>query len=258
MELSIVIPVRNEAGSIEQLAREIGAALDPTGLSWEALWIDDASEDDSLRTLQRLRARDHRHRWAGLGRHQGQSTALAEGFRLARGDRIVTLDGDLQNDPADIPKLLAFSRTTGLDVVNGVRTRRRDGPVRRTSSRIANRFRNALTGESVTDVGCSLRVFPARAARRLPPFRGMHRFLPTLLRLQGCSVGEIPVGHRPRVHGRTNYGVHDRLWTGIVDTLGVRWLKKRWQEPVRRGAGAGGGVRVAFRATGRLAARGSG
>lgn len=232
LDLSIVIPVRDEVDSVPVLAFEIAAALAESGLRWEVVWVDDGSEDGTAEVLDALHARDSRHRPLHMARSQGQSAALLAGFRQVSAARIVTLDGDLQNDPADIPLLLATASRRGLDVVNGVRRRRHDSWIRRVSSRIGNGFRNRVTGESVTDIGCSLRVFPTEPARRLPAFRGMHRFLPTLLRLQGCTVGEVEVRHRPRRHGRTKYGVGNRLWVGLLDTLGVRWLKRRWAEPV--------------------------
>lgn len=236
MDISIVIPVRNEVESVRILAEEIAAALADSELRWEVVWIDDGSADGTRDVLMAVHEGDRRHRPLLLARPQGQSAALVAGFRRARAPRIVTLDGDLQNDPGDIPSLLATADRTGLDVVNGVRRGRQDSRLRRVSSRVANGFRNRVTGESVTDVGCSLRVFPAEAARRVPSFRGMHRFLPTLLRLQGCTVGEVEVRHRPRRHGRTKYGVGNRLWVGLLDTFGVWWLKRRWAEPECEGA----------------------
>jgi len=240
MDLSIVIPVRDEVGSVRALATQIAAALKATAVEWEVLWVDDGSRDGTRDEIRALSRYDPRHRWIGLEVSQGQSAALMAGFRQARAPRIVTLDGDLQNDPADIPGLVAHADRTGLDVVNGVRRGRKDTRIRRVSSRVANGFRNRITGEHIADVGCSLRTFPTQAALRLPTFRGMHRFLPTLLRLQGCSVGEVAVGHRPRLHGRTKYGIHNRLWVGLLDTLGVWWLKARWAEP--RVAESGGRV----------------
>ncbi len=149
------------------------------------------------------------------------------GFHAARGEWVGTLDGDGQNDPADLPRLLQHAIDGDADMVNGVRARRRDGFVRRLSSRIANGVRNRLTGENVTDVGCSTRVVRREAVLRLPFFHGMHRFLPTLVRMQGFVIAEQPVNHRPRAGGTSKYGIHNRLWSGIRDLFGVRWLQSR-------------------------------
>ena len=158
--------------------------------------------------------------------NQGQSAAFAAGFRHARGEIIATLDADLQNDPADLPRMLA--ELEGCDVVCGVRTDRHDSFVRRASSRIANGVRNRLTGESITDVGCSLRVMRARHARRVQMFDGMHRFLPTLLRMEGARITEVPVSHRPRLRGVSKYGIQNRLWRALADLFAVRWMQRRW------------------------------
>jgi glycosyltransferase involved in cell wall biosynthesis len=189
------------------------------------VYVDDGSRDGSAEVLASLAARDPRVRVLRFAENAGQTAAFAAGFEAARGEVIATLDADLQNDPADLPRLLAA--LDGADVVNGVRVGRRDGLVRRASSRIANAFRNWVTHESVTDVGCSLRVMRASYLRRLPLFRGMHRFLPTLLRLEGARVIELPVRHRPRRHGRSKYGIANRLFVGIADTLAVRWMQSR-------------------------------
>jgi len=175
--------------------------------------------------MRELAAEDPRVRVGALDGNHGQSAALDAGFRRARGEVLATLDADLQNDPADLPRLLtALDRA---DVVNGVRQGRLDGWVRRVSSRIANRFRNWATGDAVTDVGCSLRVMRAEYVRRVKLFRGLHRFLPTLLRMEGARVTELPVSHRPRVHGRSKYGIGNRLFAGLHDVFAVRWMQSR-------------------------------
>lgn len=229
--LSVVVPLRDEVESIPVLAEEIEEALDGAGIDWECIWVDDGSEDRSLEILRELVDSSFRHRYLSFDRNYGQSAALLAGFRAARAPLLATLDADLQSDPADLPGLVEELEVRSVGMVTGVRRRRHDSWIRRLSSRIANGFRNLLTAESVTDVGCSVRVFRREYAVCLPGFRGMHRFLPTLVRLQGCEVAEVPVTHRPRVHGETKYGIHNRLWVGIVDTLGVRWLKARWARP---------------------------
>ncbi len=223
--LSIVIPLFNEAENLEPLAAELTAALDGLDFGYEVLFVDDGSSDESPAVLARLAAADARLRILRQARNLGQSAAFAAGFRHARGELIATLDADLQNDPADLPRMLA--ELDGCDVVCGVRTDRHDSWVRRVSSRIANGVRNRLTGESIADVGCSLRVMRARHARRVQMFDGMHRFLPTLLRLEGARIREVPVRHRPRLRGVSKYGIHNRLWRALADLLAVRWMQRR-------------------------------
>jgi dolichol-phosphate mannosyltransferase len=197
------------------------------GRPYEVLFVDDGSTDGSLAALIRLAQEDPAVRVVRLARNSGQSAALDAGFRHARGEIIVTLDSDLQNDPADIPLLLA--RLDGsCDVVCGVRARRRDSWVRRLSSGIANAVRNRLTHESVRDVGCTLRACRSEVLRRVAPWNGMHRFLPTLLRMEGARVVEIDVGHRPRRFGQPKYNIRNRIWRASTDLLGVRWLQRRW------------------------------
>jgi dolichol-phosphate mannosyltransferase len=223
--VSVVIPVYDEEDSLLPLHRELDAALASLDGGVEIIFVDDGSRDATLALLRDLEGKDERVRVVALESNCGQSAALDAGFRAVRAELTVTLDGDLQNDPADIPKLLAHLYEA--DVVNGVRVDRCDAWLRIISSQIANSVRNRVTGESVTDVGCSLRVMRTRYLRRIKMFRGMHRFLPTLLALEGARVIEIPVSHRPRRYGRSKYGIRNRLLTGLVDLLAVRWMKKR-------------------------------
>lgn len=240
MDLSIVIPVKDEEESIPVLSREIECAMRETPLMWECLWIDDGSRDRSLQILKDLSASDPRHRVIDLDRNYGQSASLIVGFRAARGRIVATLDGDLQNDPKDIPRLLAFLRDADVHMVNGVRVNRQDTFVRKLSSRIGNGFRNWVTGDSVTDVGCSMRVFYRECVDHLPVFNGMHRFLPTLVRIRSYRITETPVNHRQRTFGKTKYGIGNRLWVGLGDTLFVLWYRKRRVEPrVRAQIGTG-------------------
>lgn len=246
-EVSIVVPLFDEAENLPTLLEELLATLSPLVPSLEVIFVDDGSRDDSLGVLRRLAAGDDRVRILHLARNCGQFAAFDAGFRAARAPVLVTLDADLQNDPADIPRLL--EELDDCDVVCGVRVERHEGWVRRASSRIANTVRNRLTRESITDVGCSLRAIRSEFGRDLPPFKGMHRFLPTLLRLQGARVKELPVRHRPRLHGRSKYGIHNRLWAGLADLFAVRWMQRRWidrrlvSEEEAPGAAAGGGSR---------------
>lgn len=231
--VSIVVPVYNEADNISILGDEINAAMAGVPWSWECVWVDDGSTDTTVSEIERLVAAcPERHRYVLLARNFGQAAAMYAGFRSAAAPVIVTMDGDGQNDPADIPKLVERLFETGADLVNGVRQKRKDNLVRKISSKIANAFRNWVTGESVTDVGCSLRAFKAEFVKDVVLFKGMHRFLPTLMRLNGCSsVVEIPVNHRPRKRGVSKYGINNRLWVGLLDTFGIKWLKMRAVRP---------------------------
>ena len=228
-EISVVIPVYNEEENLPVLAEEIRAAMAPVesaGRPYEVLLVDDGSTDASPAVMARLAREDSHLRIVRQRRNSGQSAALDAGFRHARGGIVVTLDADLQNDPADIPKLL--ERLDGFDVVSGVRAKRRDTWVRRVSSKIANGVRNRVTHESVTDVGCTLRAMRIEYLRRIPVFNGMHRFLPTLLRMEGARVTEIPVNHRPRLHGQPKYNIRNRIFRALADLFGVRWMQTRW------------------------------
>lgn len=228
LDVSIVIPVKDEVENVAALAAEIDAAMAPSPRTWECIWVDDGSTDGTGEALERVAAKDPRHRVLRLPRNFGQSAAMAAGFSSARGGIVATLDGDGQNDPRDVPGMIALLVERDADVVNGWREVREDGLVRRISSRIANRFRNWITDDDVRDVGCSLRVMRRDALEHLFVFRGMHRFLPTLARLNGASrIVEVPVHHRPRVRGQTKYGVNNRLWVGLADSFAVRWLQRR-------------------------------
>jgi len=234
-ELSLVIPVRNEAGNIAPLIAEIRAALDGK-LDYEVIYVDDGSEDatpqrlrDARRDFTRLRMIRHR-------KSCGQSTSILTGVRAARSGWIVTLDGDGQNDPADILKLHAVLRETtqpaNLQLIAGYRRKRRDTRLKRLSSRIANAVRGHLLRDYTPDTGCGLKLFARDTFLALPYFDHMHRFLPALFLRHGGRVVSVEVNHRPRTRGVSNYGLFDRLWVGIVDLLGVMWLQRRAKRPV--------------------------
>lgn len=218
--LSVVVPVFDEAESLRPLIAELNAALGFLEGSFEIIFVNDGSLDDSPRVLSEIAAEDPRVRVLSLAANGGQAAALNEGFRVARGEFTATLDADLQNDPWDIEKLMA--RLDEADVVNGVRVDRHDSWLRILSSRIANALRNALTGEAVSDVGCSLRVMRTSFLRKIVLEGGLHRFLPTLLRLEGARVQEVPVAHRERYAGRSKYGIANRLFEGLRELLVVR------------------------------------
>lgn len=225
-QISVVLPVFNEAENLPPLLDEIAGTLRGLGKTFEILAVDDASTDGSVAVLESLRRRHPELRVLRHRRNCGQSAAFASGFAHARGEVVVTLDADGQNDPHDLPTLLAALRP-GVDCVTGIRTRRQDTWVKRLSSRIANAYRNWMTGDRVTDAGCTFRVIRRAALREVPVFNGMHRFLPTLLRWQGFTVVEVPVNHRPRTRGVSKYGVGNRLWRGLRDCLAMRWYAAR-------------------------------
>jgi len=231
--LSVVVPVFNEAENIAPLLAEIEAALAPSGMEFEIVYVDDGSRDETPRVLAEARARSPRLRVVRLRRNCGQSTAIREGVRAARGRLVVTLDGDGQNDPADIPRLLAAlpKGAERLPLVAGLRRKRRDNWLRRVSSRIANGLRSRLLRDGTPDTGCSLKLFERATFLELPFFDHMHRFLPALFRRQGLDVVMVDVGHRPRARGVSKYGVMNRLWVGIVDLFGVMWLQRRTTSP---------------------------
>ena len=224
-ELSLVIPVYNERDSLPLLVGEIAAAL--IGRPYEIVAVDDCSDDGSLDVLKRLKLEHPQLHIVALAARAGQTAAFAAGFQAARGAVIVTLDADLQNDPADIPALVARLAETGMTAIVGYRVNRRDSGWKRLQARIANGVRNRLNAETIRDTGCSLKAFRADAVRALPLYNGMHRFFPTLIKLYGGTVGEIPVQHRPRRFGRTKYGMWNRVFRSLADALAVRWMQRR-------------------------------
>lgn len=225
MTLSVVIPVYNEEACLPALEEELVAALAPLGIPYEVILVDDCSADRTPGLLREICARRPAFRALRFAENRGQSAAMAAGFRAARGAVTVTLDADLQNDPADIPALL--ERMGEVDCVCGWRRKREDNWLRKLSSRIANGVRNWLSGETITDTGCSLKAYRTDLLQRIYLFRGAHRFLPTLLKMEGASVAEVPVNHRPRTRGESKYGVWNRLFRSFYDLLGVRWMKSR-------------------------------
>jgi len=225
-ELSVVLPAFNESESLPQGWSEVSAVLDQLARSAEVIFVDDGSVDATPDIVRAFRAADPRVRLIRLAANAGLSAALDAGFARARGGIIVTLDSDLQNDPRDIPRML--EALEGYDAVTGWRQRRDDPWLKRASSRIANAVRNAITREDVRDSACTLRVIRRGCLPCLPRFRGFHRFMPTLLRLAGCRVLELPVGHRARRFGVSHYGIRNRAVVGFEDLLAVRWMQKRW------------------------------
>ncbi len=225
IDLSVVIPVYNEKDNLAPLLAEVDASIGPLNLDYEILAVNDGSTDGSDVVLESLRPVHDHLRIVSLARNAGQTAAMDAGFQRSRGAVIVTLDADLQNDPADIPRLLEELQT--CDAVIGVRQNRQDNFVRRVSSRVANYVRNRLSDEDVSDTGCSLKAFRRPALAHVVLYNGMHRFLPTLVKMEGFEVREVPVGHRPRKHGESKYGIGNRLVPSFIDLLAVRWMKKR-------------------------------
>jgi dolichol-phosphate mannosyltransferase len=230
--LSVVVPAKNEAAGLPQLVDEVARALrplrdgDPRRLAgFEIIIVDDGSTDRTPEVLRGLAADYPELKGMMLRPGVGQSSATVAGIRAARGDWIATLDADLQNDPADLVRL--WEALPGHDVALGWRVERRDAWSRRIISRWANRVRNGVLGQSIRDTGCSVRIFPRAAALRLPMFRGVHRFFGPLLVREGCRLVQVPVGHRPRPHGRSHYNLWNRSIQVVVDLLGVAWLLRR-------------------------------
>lgn len=223
-DLTVVIPIFNEEENIQPLIGRLAQALAEWPGTAEFLFVDDGSTDTSLEKLKQAQNSDPRIRIAHLRKNRGQTAAMAAGFRLAQGRAVVTLDGDLQNDPEDIPRLVAM--LDEWDVVCGIRADRHDGRWKKFSSRIANRFSNWITGDVIVDTGCTLKAYRRRCLEGLELYSGMHRFLPTLLMMRGYKLAQVPVRHHPRVAGKTKYGTWGRLTKGLGDLWAVRWMKK--------------------------------
>ena len=225
MNFSIVVPIYNEEDNIAELYRAITTALDGSDTNYEIIMVDDGSADGSFSALKQIAAQDQRVKVIRFRRNFGQTAAMSAGFDAAAGDIIIPMDGDLQNDPRDIPRMLAC--LDGYDAVTGWRQRRDDPWLKRVSSRVANAVRNAITREDVHDSACTLRVMRRGCLGCLPRFRGFHRFVPTLLRMAGCRVLELPVSHRARRFGVSHYGIRNRALVAFEDLLAVRWMQSR-------------------------------
>ena len=219
-KISVIVPVFNEEESIPILQSELRAAL--SGLDYEIIFVDDGSID---RTAERIEPASN-VRVIRFEKNTGQSAALYGGLQAARGEIAVLIDGDLQNDPADIPKLVA-EIDRGADLVCGYRARRKDTLVKRLTSRVANAVRSRFAGDGIRDTGCTLKAMRRECASALIPFKGMHRFIPALVKGAGFTLLEIPVNHRPRQFGQSKYGLGNRALRATIDMFGVRWLLSR-------------------------------
>jgi dolichol-phosphate mannosyltransferase len=224
-EISIVAPVYNEVENVDPLVAELLAVLRPLGRPFEIVLVDDGSNDGTAAKIAAAARGEPEVRGLHLKANSGQTAAFDAGFKAARGAIVVTIDADLQNDPHDIPALLAA--LDGNAAAVGYRTTRRDTFLRRASSQIANAVRNRISGDDIIDTGCSLKAFRVDALRAIKLYTGMHRFLPTLIRIEGGRVVQIPVGHRPRTAGESKYGLWNRAFRSFADLLVVRWMTSR-------------------------------
>ena len=235
--ISVVVPVHNEERSIGLLHEELQAALDPLGEEWEAVYVDDGSTDESFSALTRLHAREDNVRVVRLRRNFGKAAALAAGFAHAAGERVVTIDGDLQDDPSEIPQLLA-KLEEGFDVVSGWKTRRRDPLSRRLPSKLFNWVAGWMSGLRLHDMNCGLKAYRAEVVHNLVLYGELHRFIPVLAHEQGYRVAELPVNHRPREHGRSRYGM-ERYLRGFLDLLTVSFMGRYRHRPLHLFGGLG-------------------
>jgi dolichol-phosphate mannosyltransferase len=229
-EIAVIVPVYNEEDNVLPMAREVSEAMKGSGRSYELVFIDDASTDGTWKKIEEARRQFPNVRGLRHGVNSGQSAALWTGIKSTTSSIIATLDGDLQNDPADIPKMLP--ELGKADFVCGVRAKRRDSFVRRHSSKIARWARKSALKVDFCDTGCAMRVFKRSALEGVFPFNGFHRFLPVLVHGHGARTLEVPVNHRARIAGVSKYGVWNRLWRGIYDLMALNWLQKRRLRPV--------------------------
>jgi dolichol-phosphate mannosyltransferase len=225
VDISIIVPVFNEQENILPLAREVAKALDKESRPFELVFVDDGSSDQTWENIRAAQRLDRRVRGLRHALNAGQSAALWTGIQAGRGDILATLDGDLQNDPADLPRLIG--ELSRADFITGIRMKRQDSWLRRVSSAIARRARKKVLGVDFRDTGCSLRVFRRSTLQTVFPFNGWHRFLPILAQAGGARTVELEVSHRPRVAGVSKYGVWNRLVRGLVDLFAVAWYLKR-------------------------------
>jgi len=230
-EIAVIVPVYNEEDNVLPMAREVSDAMKKAGRSYELVFVDDASTDGTWKKIEEARRQFPGVRGLRHAVNSGQSAALWTGIQASHSDIIATLDGDLQNDPADIPQMLPS--LAKADFVCGVRAKRRDTFVRRSSSKIARWARRSALKVDFCDTGCAMRVFKRSALTGVFPFNGFHRFLPVLVHGNGVSTLEVPVNHRPRVAGVSKYGVWNRVWRGIYDLIALSWFQKRRLRPVK-------------------------
>jgi dolichol-phosphate mannosyltransferase len=225
IDISIVVPVYNEEENLPILIPHLSKVLDPLGKSYEMILVDDGSSDGSRKIVKQMASTDPRIHLLGFKKNCGETAAGAAGLKAARGDIVITIDADLQNDPEDIPRMLGYLKE--YDMVTGWREKRDDSWVKRITSRVANRIRNRLSGEEIRDSGCTFRAYKRECLQELKLYKGMHRFMPTLVKMEGYRVIEIPIAHHPRRFGVSKYTTWNRMWRAFVDLLAVRWMKSR-------------------------------
>jgi len=255
--ISVVVPVHNEERSVALLLDELGSALDGIGRPWEAVFVDDGSTDGTFSALTRLHDAGDNVRIVRLRRNFGKAAALQAGFEEARGDVVVTIDGDLQDDPAEIPRLLA-KLDEGFDLVSGWKAKRRDPLSRRIPSRIFNSVSGRMSGLRLHDLNCGLKAYRAEVLHGLRLYGELHRFVPVLAHYRGFRVAEVPVNHRPREHGRSRYGM-ERYVRGFLDLLTVTFMGRYRHRPLHLFGGLGlvlsllGGIVLVYLAALKLA-----
>jgi len=225
LDLSIVIPVYNERDNLVPLEEKLEEELSKLMISYEIIFVDDGSEDGSSHIIKSLKKNNPRLKLIQLEKNHGQSAAFAAGFKSAKGQIFVTLDADMQNNPADIPLLL--EKMQDFDVVCGWRFKRNDPWIKKISSKIGNGVRNWLSQEEIADTGCSLKAFRRECFENVKLFKGMHRFFPTLMKMEGFRVTQVKVSHHARLHGQSKYNIRNRLFSSLHDLMAIRWMKKR-------------------------------
>jgi len=225
IDISVVVPVYNEEENLPVLIPQIAEVLGPLGRTYEMIFVDDGSQDHSRRLLKEMALQYPQIRILGFKKNCGETAAGAAGIKEARGGIVVTIDADLQNDPKDIPRML--DNLKEYDMVTGWRQKREDSWVKRITSRIANRIRNSLSGEEIQDSGCTFRAYKRECLQDIKLYKGMHRFIPTLVKMEGYRVIEIPIAHHPRKFGVSKYTTWNRMWRAFVDLLAVKWMKSR-------------------------------
>ena len=226
--ITILVTVKNERENVSLLVKEIVSAFSPTGMNFEILYVDDGSTDDTYAVILETQKSTPQLRAVQLDKNYGQSTALLAGIKESHGELVATLDGDLQNDPADFTRMIQMLEERSLDMVTGIRSNRHDSTYRRFQSRIANSVRNMITGDDIVDSACAVRVFRRKCVDDIARFKGMHRFMPTLFRMAGYRVEQVSVNHRQRKFGTTKYGMLNRVFKATSDLFAVRWLQKNF------------------------------
>jgi glycosyltransferase involved in cell wall biosynthesis len=225
IDISVVVPVYNEERNLPILIPQLAQVLEPLGKSYEMIFVDDGSTDESRKILKGAVSQYPQIRVLGFKKNCGETAAGAAGLKEARGEIVITIDADLQNDPKDIPRMLESLKE--YDMVTGWRQEREDSWVKRVTSKIANGVRNWLSGETIRDSGCTFRAYKRECLRDLKLYKGMHRFMPTLVKMEGFRVIEIPIAHHPRKFGVSKYTTWNRMARAFIDLLAVKWMKSR-------------------------------